>query len=125
MPLKQIFRRKSVAALNLTDKNNQLSKSLSLFQLVCLGVGMVIGAGIFVLTGLAAGEHAGPAVTLSFTLAGFICICAGIFSRLSDFFIKGFIHRNSLNRIKVELKFIRGYQGCFKKCLRSQGKNFF
>jgi APA family basic amino acid/polyamine antiporter len=77
MPLKKIFRRKSVASLNLTDKNNQLSKTLSLFQLVCLGVGMVIGAGIFVLTGLAAGEHAGPAVTLSFTLAGLVCICAG------------------------------------------------
>ena len=78
MSLGKYFHRKTIADLNLTEEKNQLNATLTLFQIVCLGVGMVIGAGIFVLTGLAAGEHAGPAVTLSFALAGVVCIFAGL-----------------------------------------------
>jgi APA family basic amino acid/polyamine antiporter len=43
-----------------------------------LGIGDIIGAGIFVLTGHAAAANAGPAITLSFVLAGFACACAGL-----------------------------------------------
>ena len=46
--------------------------------LVALGIGAVIGAGIFVLTGHAAAAHAGPAVSLSFVLAGIVCAFAGL-----------------------------------------------
>ncbi len=53
-------------------------RSLSALTLVSLGIGDIIGAGIFVLTGHAAAANAGPAITLSFVLAGFACACAGL-----------------------------------------------
>ena len=55
-----------------------LKRSLSLLSIVGLGVGACIGAGIFVLTGQAAAEYAGPAIILSFMLAGVICVFAGL-----------------------------------------------
>ena len=55
-----------------------LKRTLTATQLVLLGVGAVIGAGIFVLTGQAAAEHAGPAIMLSFVLAGVACAFAGL-----------------------------------------------
>ena len=54
-----------------------LKRSLSLTSVIGLGVGACIGAGIFVLTGQAAAEYAGPAIVLSFVLAGLICVFAG------------------------------------------------
>ena len=55
-----------------------LSRSLSLVSVLSLGIGALIGAGIFVLTGQAAAEYAGPAIILSFLVAGFICVFAGL-----------------------------------------------
>ncbi len=55
-----------------------LKRTLTATQLVMLGVGAVIGAGIFVLTGQAAAAHAGPAIMLSFVLAGIACALAGL-----------------------------------------------
>ena len=55
-----------------------LKRTLTARHLVLLGVGAVIGAGIFVLTGQAAANHAGPAIMLSFVLAGFACALAGL-----------------------------------------------
>jgi basic amino acid/polyamine antiporter, APA family len=55
-----------------------LKRCLSAVSLVSLGIGDIIGAGIFVLTGHAAAANAGPAITLSFVLAGFVCGCAGL-----------------------------------------------
>src|ERR1700722_6654921 len=55
-----------------------LKRSLSALTLVSLGVGDIVGAGIFTLTGVVAAGNAGPAVTLSFVLAGFACACAGL-----------------------------------------------
>jgi APA family basic amino acid/polyamine antiporter len=55
-----------------------LHRVLTARQLVMLGIGAVIGAGIFVLTGQAAANHAGPAVTLSFVMAGIACAFAGL-----------------------------------------------
>lgn len=55
-----------------------LKRTLSARQLVMLGIGAVIGAGIFVITGHAAAEHAGPAITLSFVLASIACALAGL-----------------------------------------------
>ena len=57
---------------------NTLKRSLSSLNLITLGIGAIIGAGIFVLTGQAAANHAGPAVSLSFVLAGIVCGFAGL-----------------------------------------------
>ena len=51
-----------------------LKRVLGPFSLTALGIGAVIGAGIFVLTGLAAKEYAGPSLILSFVLSGLACI---------------------------------------------------
>jgi len=55
-----------------------LKRSLGAMNLITLGIGAIIGAGIFVLTGQAAARHAGPAVSLSFVLAGITCAFAGL-----------------------------------------------
>jgi APA family basic amino acid/polyamine antiporter len=56
---------------------HSLKRSLGVFQLTALGVGAVIGAGIFVMVGLGA-QYAGPGLTLSFVLSGFGCAFAGL-----------------------------------------------
>src|ERR1017187_7679042 len=55
-----------------------LRRSLGALNLITLGIGAIIGAGIFVLTGQAAALHAGPAVALSFVMAGVVCAFAGL-----------------------------------------------
>lgn len=60
------------------EGEHTLRRSLGPVNLVTLGVGAVIGAGIFVLTGQAAALHAGPAIALSFILAGLTCAFAGL-----------------------------------------------
>jgi APA family basic amino acid/polyamine antiporter len=55
-----------------------LKRSLGALNLITLGIGAIIGAGIFVLTGTAAANNAGPAVSLSFVLAGVTCAFAGL-----------------------------------------------
>jgi basic amino acid/polyamine antiporter, APA family len=57
---------------------HSLKRVLGPINLVTLGVGAIIGAGIFVLTGLAAAQYAGPAIILSFVLAGVACAFAGL-----------------------------------------------
>src|ERR1700704_1996459 len=74
-----LFRRKSVTDLQaeaLTD--HSLKRALGALNLTALGIGAIIGTGIFVLTGTVAAQNAGPAVVLSFVLAGI----ASIFSAL-------------------------------------------
>ena len=55
-----------------------LQRTLTAKHLIMLGIGAVIGAGIFVMTGQAAANHAGPAVMLSFVFAGIACTFAGL-----------------------------------------------
>jgi len=57
---------------------HQLKRTLTATQLVALGIGAIIGAGIFTLTGVAAAEHAGPAITLAFIAAAIGCAFAGL-----------------------------------------------
>jgi basic amino acid/polyamine antiporter, APA family len=82
-----IWLRKSIAVLQAEAKAGEygsvpgepgLRRTLSLTSIVALGIGCVIGAGIFVLTGHAAAAYAGPAVSLSFVLAGLVCALAGL-----------------------------------------------
>lgn len=71
--------RKSIESLQLeASSENALKRSLSSTSLVALGIGAIIGAGLFSLTGIAAAEHAGSAVTLSFVLAAVGCGFAGL-----------------------------------------------
>src|SRR5437016_10176692 len=56
----------------------QLKKTLGPVNLVALGIGAIIGAGLFSLTGIAAADHAGPAVVLSFVVAAIGCAFAGM-----------------------------------------------
>jgi basic amino acid/polyamine antiporter, APA family len=70
-PLKQLF---DEAA----DKEHGFKKTLSAFNLTTLGIGAIIGAGIFVLTGQAAAQYAGPAIVLSFIISGIACAFAGL-----------------------------------------------
>ena len=55
-----------------------LKRSLGALNLTLLGIGAIIGAGIFVLTGVAAAKYAGPSIVLSFVIAGFGCLFAGL-----------------------------------------------
>src|SRR5690242_796082 len=74
-----LFRRKSVTALQaeaLTDKS--LKRALGPLNLTMLGIGAIIGTGIFVLTGTAAARSAGPAVVLSFVAAGLVSTLAAL-----------------------------------------------
>jgi len=71
-------KRKSIERLQLEAASGGLKRSLSSTSLVALGVGAIIGAGLFSLTGIAAADHAGPAVTLSFVLAAVGCAFAGL-----------------------------------------------
>ena len=73
-----LFRKKSIAELRAMAEKSGLAKSLTAFDLVILGIGAVIGTGIFVLTGVAAARYAGPAVPLSFVLSGLTCAFAGL-----------------------------------------------
>jgi len=60
------------------EHHHSLKRTLNAFNLVTLGIGAIIGAGIFSLTGLAAANNAGPAVTISFTIAATGCAFAGL-----------------------------------------------
>jgi APA family basic amino acid/polyamine antiporter len=60
------------------EGEHTLKRSLGALNLITLGIGAIIGAGIFVLTGTAAANNAGPAVSLSFVLAGITCAFAGL-----------------------------------------------
>ena len=75
----QLFAVKSVALLKEEmASDNRLRRVLGPVTLTALGVGAIIGAGIFVLTGLAANVYAGPGLTLSFIVAGFGCAMAAL-----------------------------------------------
>jgi APA family basic amino acid/polyamine antiporter len=60
------------------EGEHSLKRTLTKSNLIMLGIGAIIGAGIFVLTGAAASQHAGPAVVISFVVAGVACAFAGL-----------------------------------------------
>ncbi|MCJ1680508.1 amino acid permease [Streptomyces sp. APSN-46.1] len=74
------FRTKSVeqSIRDTEEPEHQLKKSLSAWDLTVFGVGVIIGTGIFVLTGIAARNNAGPATSLSFVAAGIVCALAAL-----------------------------------------------
>src|SRR5947209_20471841 len=76
-----IFATKSIEQLKAeaaVSGEHSLRRVLGPINLVTLGIGAIIGTGIFVLTGEAAAQHAGPAIVLSMLLAGFASALAGL-----------------------------------------------
>ncbi len=74
-----LFRCKPTEQLLEEEENPQsLKRVLNGFHLILLGIGCIVGTGIFVLTGTAAAEHAGPALAISFVISGLGCLCAGL-----------------------------------------------
>ncbi len=75
-----LMTRKSVDDIKRTSEadSHKLSKSLGPFSIMAMGIGAIIGAGIFVLTGTAAAQYAGPSIMLSFVLGGVACAFVGL-----------------------------------------------
>ncbi len=80
MTRSSLIRTKSIeqSIADTDEPGHQLKKALGPIDLIVFGVGVVIGTGIFVLTGEAAGLEAGPAVALSFVFAAIVCALAGL-----------------------------------------------
>src|SRR6185312_5869041 len=76
----KLFVKKTIQQLlaTSTEGEHTLKRTLTAGNLVALGIGAIIGAGLFVRTAAAAGEHAGPAVTISFIVAAVGCAFAGL-----------------------------------------------
>jgi len=76
-----LFVRKPIEALMneaAETGSHTLKKTLGAKGLIALGIGAIIGAGLFSITGMAAANHAGPAITISFVVAGLGCLFAGL-----------------------------------------------
>src|ERR1700756_926408 len=80
MSIAQYTGRKSLEAIaaSADGHGKGLNRTLGPFSLIGLGIGCIIGAGIFVLTGKAAASYAGPAISLSFVLSGIACAFVGL-----------------------------------------------
>ncbi|MGN7940408.1 amino acid permease [Virgibacillus sp. 6R] len=74
--MRSLFRKKSITQLIHQSQQRTLERTLSAIDLTMLGIGAVIGTGIFVLTGVVAAESAGPALIISFILSGIACALA-------------------------------------------------
>lgn len=70
----QIFRKKPLDSLIPQQGKVQLSRTLGAFDLMLLGVGAIVGTGIFILPGTVAAQHSGPAIVFSFVIAAIICV---------------------------------------------------
>ena len=73
-----VWRKKPVSHFERDMKKNELNRVLGRWGLTSLGIGAIIGGGIFTLTGIAAHDHAGPALALSFVIAGVGCLFASL-----------------------------------------------
>ena len=78
MKLSALFATKPIADYHEEAASKNLVRALGIPSLVAFGIGGIIGTGIFVLTGLAAAQHAGPAIVISFVIAGIGCMFAGL-----------------------------------------------
>ena len=78
--LENLFKKKDIATIlrEANENNGGLKRNLSVFNLVALGIGAIVGTGIFVITGQAAASYAGPALTISFLISAVGCIMAGL-----------------------------------------------
>ncbi|MFG3432079.1 APC family permease [Lysinibacillus fusiformis] len=75
---KTLFRKKKIEELLQNNRTIQLKKTLGAFDLILLGVGAIVGTGIFILPGTVAATHAGPGIVFSFIIAAIVCAFAGM-----------------------------------------------
>src|SRR5882672_8535264 len=73
-----LFARKSLADLRAESERSLLLRSLGRLNLTALGIGSIIGTGIFVLTGTAASQNAGPSLVLSMIISAVGCAFVGL-----------------------------------------------
>jgi len=73
-----LFRKKPISAFEEDMKKSELKRVLGKWSLTAIGIGAIIGGGIFVLTGTGAYYHAGPALAVSFIIAGIACVFAAL-----------------------------------------------
>lgn len=73
-----LMRKKNISDLLERKKNTRLPQTLSAFDLIMLGIGAIVGTGIFILPGTVAATHSGPAISISFIIAAFVCCLAGM-----------------------------------------------
>ncbi len=80
MGFAQLLRTKPLAELRATgsEEGTSLRRALGPWDLVAIGIGCIIGVGIFVLPGVEAATHAGPGIILSFAIAAAACACAAV-----------------------------------------------
>lgn len=78
--IERLLKKKDIATTlsESDDQQNGLKRRLSAINLVALGIGAIVGTGIFVITGTAAANYAGPALTISFLISALGCIMAGL-----------------------------------------------
>ncbi|MFV0535741.1 MAG: amino acid permease [Dysgonomonas sp.] len=78
--IERLFKKKDISAIlaESTKDNGGLRRSLTATNLVALGIGAIVGTGIFVITGQAAASYAGPALTISFLISALGCVMAGL-----------------------------------------------
>ncbi|MDN0193146.1 amino acid permease [Bacillus stercoris] len=109
--MSSLFRKKPLETLNAQSKSKSLARTLSAFDLTLLGIGCVIGTGIFVITGTVAATGAGPALIISFILAGLACalaaFCYAEFS--SSIPISGSVYSYSYVTLGELLAFLIGW----------------
>jgi len=76
----KLFKKKDITTIfdEAKNSNNELKRSLTATNLVTLGIGAIVGTGIFVITGQAAAAYAGPALTISFVISALGCVMAGL-----------------------------------------------
>lgn len=73
-----LFATKSLAELHVESERGVLRRALGPWNLTALGIGSIIGTGIFVFTGVAASQYAGPGLIISMLIAAFACVFAGL-----------------------------------------------
>ncbi|MDZ5672501.1 amino acid permease [Bacillus stercoris] len=109
--MSSLFRKKPLETLSVQSKSKSLARTLSAFDLTLLGIGCVIGTGIFVITGTVAATGAGPALIISFILAGLACalaaFCYAEFS--SSIPISGSVYSYSYVTLGELLAFLIGW----------------
>ena len=76
--MRKLFRKKPIHDLLHGEGRIQLPKTLGPFDLILLGIGAIVGTGIFILPGTVAAEHAGPGIIFSFVIAAIVCALAGL-----------------------------------------------
>lgn len=82
--LRQLFRTKSIEQLKEAADRKGLRKTLGALDILLMGIGAIIGTGIFVLTGVAAARYAGPGIVFSFIVSGLACVLVAlIYSELA------------------------------------------